>query len=62
VEVVVDSRLAEQMSDELAQKAMEICPVGSILVKEKGFVVPIGQRKYDKNPIGSDIEKSTVTK
>ena len=62
VEVVVDSSLGEQMSDELAQKAMDVCPVGSILVKEKGFTVPIGQRKYDKHPIGSEIEKSTVAK
>jgi NADH dehydrogenase/NADH:ubiquinone oxidoreductase subunit G len=61
-EVVVDPKLGEQMSDELARKAMNICPVGSILVKEQGFVVPIGKRKYDMNPIGSDIEKLTVTK
>lgn len=61
-EVVVDSKLGEQMSDELARKAMDICPVGSILVKEQGFIVPIGKRKYDKNPIGSDIEKLTETK
>ncbi|HJX70400.1 MAG TPA: 2Fe-2S iron-sulfur cluster-binding protein [Bacteroidales bacterium] len=62
VEVVVDSKLGKQLTDELAQKAMDICPVGSILVKEKGFILPIGKRKYDKNPIGSDIEKSNVTK
>jgi hypothetical protein len=24
--------------------------------------VPIGERKYDKNPIGSDIENLTVVK
>lgn len=46
------------MSDELAQKAMEICPVGAILVKERGFVVPIGKRKYDYAPIGSEIENN----
>jgi len=57
VEVVLDEILGKSMTDELAQKAMDICPVGSIIVKEKGFIVPIGKRKYDFEPIGSDIEK-----
>ncbi len=55
--VVVDPLLAAEMSWETANKAMDICPVGSILVREKGFIIPIGKRKYDKEPIGSDIEK-----
>ena len=44
------------MTDEQAQQAAETCPVGAILVKEKGFVDPIGQRKYDNQSIGSEIE------
>ena len=40
----------------MAQKAMDICPVGAIIRKEKGFDQPIGTRKYDKVPIGSDIK------
>lgn len=56
-EVVVDPVLGAQMSWEKANEAMNICPVGSILVREKGFITPIGERKYDKEPIGSDIEK-----
>ena len=44
------------MTDQQAQQAADICPVGAILVKEKGFVDPIGQRKYDKTPIGSEVE------
>jgi len=62
VEVVIDAKLGKQLTDELAQKAMDVCPVGSILVKEKGFVIPIGERKYDKKPIGSDIENMQVSK
>jgi [NiFe] hydrogenase diaphorase moiety small subunit len=58
LQVHVDPELAGKMTDELAQQAMDVCPVGSILVKEKGFDVPIGQRKYDKLPIGSDIESN----
>jgi [NiFe] hydrogenase diaphorase moiety small subunit len=62
VEVVVDTKLGKQLTDDLAQKAMDVCPVGSILVKEKGFIIPIGARKYDNKPIGSDIENMQVSK
>ncbi len=57
-EIVVDKELEANMSDELAQKAIDLCPVGAILPREKGYQVPIGQRTFDKNPIGSDIEKN----
>ena len=56
--VVVDPMLAAEMTWEKAKEAMDICPVGSILVREKGFITPIGQRKYDNEPIGSEIEKN----
>lgn len=54
--VHVDPDLANELTDEKAREAMEICPVGSILVREKGYDVPIGKRTYDSTPIGSDIE------
>ena len=57
LEINIDKKLAAGMSDELAKKAMDTCPVGAILRKEVGFVEPIGTRKYDKKPIGSNIEK-----
>ncbi len=56
LEINMDKKLATHMSEESAMKAMEICPVGAILRKEVGFVEPIGTRKYDNKPIGSDIE------
>jgi [NiFe] hydrogenase diaphorase moiety small subunit len=37
-------------------KAVDCCPVGSILRKRVGFAVPVGQRTYDHVPIGSEIE------
>jgi len=37
-------------------RAVNVCPVGAIIVKHKGYATPVGQRMYDKNPIGSDIE------
>ena len=57
LEVVLDPVLGASIPDDLARQAMENCPVGSILYKEKGFDEPIGTRKYDKHPIGSEIEK-----
>jgi [NiFe] hydrogenase diaphorase moiety small subunit len=32
-------------------KAVHVCPVGAILVKRKGFEVPIGERIYDHQDI-----------
>jgi len=58
LEINIDRKLAANMSDELAQKAMDICPVGAILHKEIGFIDPIGQRKYDNVAIGSNIENN----
>jgi [NiFe] hydrogenase diaphorase moiety small subunit len=41
---------------DITDKVVDICPVGAILKKGVGFSVPIGKRKYDHEPIGSDIE------
>ncbi|MEE4259237.1 MAG: 2Fe-2S iron-sulfur cluster-binding protein [Bacteroidales bacterium] len=56
LEVVLDEEMAKTMTDEIAQLAMDNCPVGSILKKEIGYKEPIGTRKYDKKPIGSEFE------
>jgi len=60
-EVVMDVKLTAVISDEMAQKAMDICPVGSIIRKEVGYKVPIGERKFDKHPIGYEIEMNKTT-
>ena len=60
IQVTIDKELAEQMPLEVAALAMHNCPVGAILVKEIGFKIPIGERKYDKEPIGTDIENTNV--
>jgi len=36
--------------------AVDACPVGAILRKRVGYAVPIGERKYDPAPIGTDTE------
>jgi len=39
-----------------ADKAARVCPVGCIVVKRSGFLVPEGKRLFDQKPIGSEIE------
>lgn len=58
LQVVLDAELASQLTEDEAKAAMEICPVGAILKKEQGYIIPIGERKFDKLPIGSDIENN----
>ena len=45
----------------LEDKAVQVCPVGVILRKDKGFAVPIGKRKYDLNPISVYADVSAAT-
>lgn len=35
----------------------EVCPVGCIIRKHEGFFAPVGQRQYDQEQIGSNIER-----
>lgn len=56
IEVIMDEDMCQTISDTLAKEAMDNCPVGSIIYKGIGFSEPIGTRKYDKQPIGSEIE------
>ena len=55
VVINIDPDTSKDIDDELAQRAMDICPVGAILRKGKGFDVPIGRRTYDRAPIGSEV-------
>jgi [NiFe] hydrogenase diaphorase moiety small subunit len=56
IAVNAEARLADTTMS-LADRAVEICPVGSILRKRVGYNIPIGQRPYDHQPIGAEIEK-----
>lgn len=37
-----------------ADRAANICPVGAILPKRRGFVIPIGQRRFDSHPVSQE--------
>lgn len=55
VVINIDPDTSKDIDDALAQRAMDICPVGAILRKGKGFDVPIGRRAYDREPIGNEV-------
>jgi [NiFe] hydrogenase diaphorase moiety small subunit len=55
--LAVDARHSLAETDLVAaDKAASYCPTGSLMVKRVGWKIPVGSRKFDKQPIGSDIE------
>ena len=50
--LVVNSESGRLADTDIAvtDKALEVCPVGVILRKRVGFAVPIGSRRYDREP------------
>ena len=57
IAVNAEARLKDTDVD-VTDKAIEACPVGSLIKKRTAYAVPVGQRKYDHEPIGSDIEQA----
>ncbi|RKY24631.1 MAG: NADP oxidoreductase [Planctomycetota bacterium] len=55
VAVNADARLGDT-DVAVTDKALDVCPVGALLKKRTAYATPVGQRKYDHEPIGSDIE------
>ncbi len=58
--VNADSRLADTNAD-ISDQALDACPVGALIRKRTGYQTPIGQRLYDLEPIGSEIESTGNT-
>ena len=42
----------------VTDRAMHVCPVGALMPKRQGFVIPIGQRPYDAADIAQRPEDS----
>ena len=57
VAVNAEANLGETNA-EVTDKAMDICPVGALLPKRVGYQVPVGQRTYDHQPVGADVEQA----
>jgi [NiFe] hydrogenase diaphorase moiety small subunit len=51
--LVVNSQSGRLVDTDMAlsDRAANICPVGAILPKRRGFAIPIGQRRYDLNSV-----------
>lgn len=45
--IEINVELANKMSAEQVTRAVDLCPVGTIIEKKVGFNDPIGKRKYD---------------
>jgi [NiFe] hydrogenase diaphorase moiety small subunit len=58
VAVNAESKLGETNVD-AEDRAVSACPVGALMKKRVGYAVPIGQRTYDTEPIGTDIEQGS---
>ncbi|MCE1241193.1 MAG: 2Fe-2S iron-sulfur cluster-binding protein [Azonexaceae bacterium] len=56
--IVVNSPSGLLGDSELApdDRAAQVCPVGAILPKRVGYVVPIGQRQFDAQPISRQVD------
>ena len=59
VAVNSDSGLGETTAKR-DDRAIGACPTGCLLVKKIGFEVPVGRRKFDSEPIGTDIESGNA--
>ena len=59
IAVNAEANLGDTDAD-VTDKAVEACPVGALLAKRVGYAVPMGKRKYDHTPIGSDIEQAAA--
>jgi len=55
ISVNSEVRLSDTTAD-VADRAVSVCPVGALLPKRQGYRVPFGQRAFDHQPIGSDVE------
>jgi [NiFe] hydrogenase diaphorase moiety small subunit len=53
-----DSGLLGDTDFAASDMAARVCPVGAILPKRRGFVTPIGQRRYDIHPINEIAPKT----
>ncbi|MEZ5095912.1 MAG: 2Fe-2S iron-sulfur cluster-binding protein [Nocardioides sp.] len=49
--IEIDPDRADRLTDEQVANAVELCPVGAILHKGRGYRTPIGQRPFDVRPV-----------
>jgi [NiFe] hydrogenase diaphorase moiety small subunit len=45
---------------DVTDAALDVCPVGALMRKRVAYAVPINERPYDREPIGSDVEDGSA--
>jgi [NiFe] hydrogenase diaphorase moiety small subunit len=57
-ELLINSPSGQLKDSDVAatDRAVSICPVGALMPKRQGFIIPIGQRQYDHADIASKPE------
>lgn len=56
--IAVNSEMRLAGTDvDVADRALDACPVGALLRKHQAYRTPVGQRTYDHVPIGTDVEE-----
>lgn len=55
VRLNIDGKHLDETAIAAIDKAVEVCPVGCIVVKRSGYRTPYGHRAYDETPIGTDV-------
>ena len=62
--LLVDSASGRLADTDIApgDRALEVCPVGVILPKRRGFAVPIGERRFDAQPVSAQPHPLPATK
>lgn len=60
IRITLDTTDPDAVTENTAQKAMAICPVGALIKKRTAYQTPMGSRKFDEFEIGSDIEHREV--
>lgn len=58
--LIVNAKSGKLADTDIAvtDKAVQVCPVGVILRKRRGFLTPIGERTYDRAPISESLPGS----
>ncbi len=55
--IAVNAEALGATDADAGDEAISACPTGSLLIKRIGYKTPVGERKFDHVPIGSDIER-----
>lgn len=56
IAVNAEAHLSDTDAD-VTDRAVEVCPVGALLVKRRGYRIPMGERRYDTRLIGADVQE-----